>query len=376
MPPADSESSPTYDYLIVGSGLFGCVFARQMTDAGYRCLVIEQRHHVGGNIYSEKVDGIEVHKYGAHIFHTNSEEVWRYVNRFTDFNTYVHHVKVHYQGRIYSFPINLMTMHQVWGVTTPQQAKEKLDAVRIDIKNPKNMEEWALSQVGPELYEIFIKGYTTKHWMTSPTDLPASILQRIPIRMTLDDRYYNARYEGIPVDGYTRMIQRMLEGIETRCNTDFLSARQYWQGVARKIVYTGRIDSYFDYAYGDLGYRTMTFEEKILEGDYQGNSVVNYTDIEVPYTRVYEHKHFNFAKHDHTVVTWEYPETWNRHRIPYYPLLDDQNRKLYQRYAEEAKSVSNLIPGGRLATYQYFDMDQIIASALQKAAKELTPLAC
>lgn len=355
-----------YDFLIVGAGLYGAVFAREMTDAGFKCLVIDQRPHIGGNVYTEKVEGIDVHKYGAHIFHTSNKAIWDYVNRFASFNHYVNKPKVNYQGKIYSFPINLMTLYQIYGVKTPKEAEEKLNEVKVQIDKASNLEEWILSQVGPELYNIFIKGYTFKQWQKHPKDLPAFIIKRLPIRLTYEENYFEDCYQGIPKEGYTFMVENMLEGIEVRLNTDYFSARNEFDGLARKLVFTGKIDEFFDYEFGELEYRSLKFENKILEGNYQGNAVFNFTDEQVPYTRVIEHKHFNFGTQEKTVVTWEYPDAYNRGKVPYYPINDQRNNSLFKLYEVKARELSNVIFGGRLAEYKYYDMHQIVGAALVK----------
>jgi len=342
-----------------------------MVNRGRKVTIIEKREHIGGNCYTETVDGINVHKYGPHIFHTSDSRIWDYVNQFSRFNNFINRPKVRYKDRIYSFPINLMTLHQLWGVKTPGEARQKLKEVAGRIENPGNLEEWALSQVGREIYEIFIKGYTTKQWGRNPRELPADIIKRIPIRLTFDDNYYDDLYQGIPLGGYTKLIEQMLEGVEVRLSTDYFSDRKRWDAIAGKVVYTGRIDEYFAYEYGQLEYRSLRFDTKVIdEKDYQGNAVVNYTDEHVPYTRVIEHKHFEFGKQNTTVTTWEYPEEYNADKIPYYPVNDERNNNLYKLYASEAKKVPNFLIGGRLGTYRYLDMDDAIDEALTLAGGE------
>ncbi|MBC5992106.1 UDP-galactopyranose mutase [Pontibacter cellulosilyticus] len=356
-----------YDFVIVGAGLFGAVFAREMTDAGYKCLLIDQRDHIGGNVYTEKVEGIDVHKYGAHIFHTNDKRIWEYVNKFAEFNHYINKPKVRYKDRIYSFPINLMTLYQIYGVTTPKEAEEKLNEIRLPIDEPANLEEWILSQVGPELYELFIKGYTFKQWQKHPKDLPSFIIKRLPIRLNFEENYFEDSYQGIPKNGYTAMVENMLEGIEVRLNENYFDNKSYYDNLGKQLVYTGKIDEFFNYEFGELEYRSLRFESKVLDGNYQGNAVFNYTDIEVPYTRVLEHKHFNFGNQKKTVVTWEYPDSYTKGKVPYYPINDAKNSNIYKLYEAKTKDLPNIIFGGRLAEYKYYDMHQIVGSALSKA---------
>jgi UDP-galactopyranose mutase len=355
-----------YDYLIIGAGLFGATIAQQLKEQGKKILVIDQRNHIGGNCYTEKTDGINVHKYGAHIFHTSNQEVWNYVNRFAKFNHYVNRPKVNYQGKIFSFPINLMTLYQLWGTTTPEEAKAKLEKVKEPIKNPKNLEEWILSQVGREIYEIFIKGYTTKQWGCPPKELPSFIIKRLPIRLTFDDNYFNDCYQGIPVGGYTKMIENMLQGIEIKLETNFFKEKNQLKKLAKNMIFTGRIDEYFQSCFGELEYRTLRFENKKLNiPDFQGNAVINYTDAAIPYTRILEHKHFEFQACDHSIITYEYPDTWSPAKIPYYPVNNQKNNLLYEKYQTLAKKEKNVIFGGRLANYKYFDMDDTIEAALK-----------
>ena len=361
-----------YDYLIVGSGLFGSIFAYEANRRGRKCLVLEKRDHIGGNVYTRNVDGIHVHEYGIHVFHTSNKEIWDYVNQFAKFNNFTNRPKVKYKGNIYSFPINLLTLQQLWRVTTPQEAIERLNISKVKIDNPANLEEWCLSEIGEELYETFIKGYTQKQWMTDPKNLPTFIIKRIPIRTNFDDNYYFDTYQGIPEGGYTQIFEKLLQGIEVVTNTDYLAGRTHWNKLARKIVYTGPIDAYYEYSEGDLDYRTTRFEHKKYNiKDYQGVAQINYTDVNIPFTRIIEHKHFEFGKQDYTVVTTEYPDTWSRSKIPYYPINDGKNNALYKKYKERAESETNVIFGGRLAEYRYYDMHQVIGAALHTVKQEL-----
>ena len=362
-----------YDYLIVGSGLFGCVFAEQAKRDKKKCLIIEKRNHPFGNCYTENIHGINIHKYGPHIFHTNNEDIWEYVNKFAIFNNYVNRPKVNYGGNIYSFPINLMTLYQLWGVSTPDQARQKLDSVKVSISNPSNLEEWVLSQVGSEIYEKFIKGYTEKQWNTNPKNLPSSIIKRLPIRLNFNDNYFNDKYQGIPIGGYTQMMQNISDGTEIVINTDYFNNREYWDGIAKKIVYTGPIDRFFDYSFGVLDYRSLKFEEQVLDIDYfQGCAIVNYTNKEVPFTRIIEHKYFEEAVliKDKTVITREYPQDWKIGMDAFYPINNKINNEVYTKYKLLAANFNkNIIFGGRLAEYCYYDMHQIIGSAWSKYKK-------
>lgn len=360
-----------YDFLIVGCGLFGSVFAREMTDAGFKCLIIDRRDHIGGNVYTENIEGINVHKYGAHIFHTNDKKIWEYVNRFAEFNNYRHRLVVNYNRKVYSFPINLMTLYQIYGTVTPQQAINELENRKLKISNPSNLEEWVLSQVGSELYEIFIKGYTAKQWGRDPKTLPSSIIKRIPIRTEFNDFYFDDEYQGIPKGGYTAMIQKMIQGIEVRKGIDYFKDKAVLDMLASKIVFTGNIDEFCDYRFGELEYRSLEFEQKIFhQASFQGMAVVNYTSADVPYTRILEHKHFEFAQTSSTVVTYEYPKKWQRGLEPYYPVNDDVNNRKYTEYKKFAEANnSDVIFGGRLAEYKYYDMHQVVGSALAKAKK-------
>jgi UDP-galactopyranose mutase len=359
-----------YDYLIVGSGLFGSIFAREMTDKGANCLVIDKRMHIGGNCYTRNVDGIHVHEYGPHIFHTNSKRIWDYMNRWTEFNHFVFRPKVLYEGSLYSFPINMMTLYQLWGTKTPIEAERKLKEVRIDIPNPQNLEDWILSQVGEEIYEKFIRGYTIKQWNRDPKNLPSSIIKRLPIRLTYDDNYFDDRYQGIPVDGYTPIFERLLNKIPIELGVDYLKDRDRWDALAKKIVYTGAIDEFFNYDMGTLEWRSLRFEHETLNiPDYQGVVVVNHTNTNTPFTRICEHKHFNFGKQDHTVITREYPQNWDSTKEKFYPINDEKNNNLFRSY-EERIDRDRFIFGGRLADYKYYDMHQVVGSAISKSEKE------
>jgi UDP-galactopyranose mutase len=355
---------PKYDYLIVGCGLFGSVFAQRLSERGKRVLIIEKRGHIGGNCYTENKKEITVHSYGPHIFHTDNAGVWEYVNRFASFNTFVYRPKVFYQGRLYSFPINLMTLYQLWGVINPGQAQERLEREKIPCESPTNLKQWILSQVGWEIYEIFIRGYTTKQWGKTPDQLPAEIIQRLPVRVTFNDNYYNDPYQGIPIGGYTAMFETMLQKIEVQLNTDYLSDKQYWDKQAKKVVYTGKLDEYFDYSLGRLEYRHLRFEEKTCRGDFQGNAVINYTEQEIPYTRSIEHKHFDLGVQPDTIVTYEYPTEATHDSVAAYPVNTPVNNSLYRRYKTMADETPNLLLGGRLAAYRYWDMDDTIFSAM------------
>jgi UDP-galactopyranose mutase len=360
-----------YDYIIVGSGMFGSVFAYELNRVGKKVLVLEKRNHIGGNCYTEKIEGINIHKYGAHIFHTNDKRIWDYINQFAEFNHYTNRVKVNYKNKLYSFPINLFTLYQLWGVKTPQEAKTKLEQIRIKNKNPLNLEEWILSQVGEEIYEIFIKGYTTKQWEREPKLLPASIIKRLPIRLTFDDNYFNDKYQGIPIGGYTQIFEKMLSGIEVITKLDFLKDKEYFENKANKIIFTGKIDELFQYEFGQLEYRSLKFENEILNGDFQGNAVINYTEKEIPYTRIIEHKHFEFGTQEKTLITKEYPDSYDITKVPYYPMSDEINLEIYKKYKLLTEKENRYILGGRLAEYKYYDMHQVIGSALVKIKKEL-----
>ena len=359
--------SREYDYLIVGAGLFGAVFAREMTDAGKRCLVIDRRDHVAGNACTETVEGIAVHRYGAHIFHTNDDAVWDYVNRFARFNRFTNSPIANYKGELYNLPFNMNTFHQMWGVTTPAQARAEIRRQQEASGDgePQNLEEQAIRLVGRDIYEKLIKGYTQKQWGRPCTELPSFIIRRLPVRFTYDNNYFNARHQGIPEDGYTALVERMLEGIPVRLHTDFLPRREELSALAERVLYTGPIDAYFDYRLGALEYRSLRFETELLDTDnYQGNAVVNYTDAETPYTRIIEHKHFVYGTQPKTVITREYSAEWRPGDEPYYPVNDGKNAALYQAYRELAQREQRVIFGGRLGEYRYYDMDQVVRAAL------------
>ena len=362
-----------YDYLIVGAGLYGAVFARQMTDAGKKCLVIEKRDHIAGNIYTEKQEGIDVHCYGAHIFHTSNRAVWDYVNRFAAFNHFVNSPIANYKGEIYNMPFNMNTFAKMFGIATPEEAKEVLEQQRAEIQGePKNLEEQAISLVGRQIYEKLVKGYTEKQWGRDCSELPSFIIRRLPVRFTYDNNYFNDRYQGIPEEGYTALAEKLLEGIEVRTGVDFLKHRKEYEGLAGRILYTGPIDEYYDYSLGHLQYRSLRFENELLEEEnHQGVAVVNYTDRETPYTRVIEHKHFNFGKQPKTVITREYPAEWQEGMEPYYPVNDEKNTLLYEKYAALAAQEEQVLFGGRLGLYKYFDMDKVVEAALQTAKTEI-----
>ena len=355
------------DYLALGSGLFGSVFAHEMAKAGKQCLVLERRPHVGGNVYCEEKEGIRIHKYGAHIFHTSDKKVWDYVNQFVEFNNYVNSPVANYKGELYNLPFNMNTFAKMWGIVTPQQAAAKIAQQRKEagITNPKNLEEQAISFIGTDIYTKLIKGYTEKQWGRSCTELPAFIIKRLPVRYTFDNNYFNDRYQGIPIGGYNKLIEALLDGIEVRTGVDFNKERETYRNMAKTIVYTGPIDEYFDYCLGNLEYRGLRFEtERLEEENHQGVAVMNYTDRETPWTRIIEHKHFEFGTQPVTYVTKEYPADWKPGDEAYYPVNNDKNQSLYAKYAELAQKEKNVIFGGRLAEYKYYDMDDVIASAL------------
>ena len=363
-----------YDYLIVGAGLYGAVFAHEATKQGKKCLVIDKRDHIAGNIYTYECEGINVHQYGAHIFHTNNKQVWEYVNQFAEFNRYTNSPVANYNGEIYNLPFNMNTFNKMWGVITPAEAQAKIEQQRAEagITEPKNLEEQAISLVGTDIYEKLIKGYTGKQWGRPCTELPSFIIKRLPVRFTYDNNYFNALYQGIPEGGYTQMVANMLGDVEVRLNTDYFENKAELDQMAEKVVYTGPVDAYFDYKLGTLQYRSVRFETETLDMEnYQGNAVVNYTDSETPYTRIIEHKHFEFGTQPKTVISREYSAEWSVGDEPYYPVNDDKNGKLYAEYKTLADREENVIFGGRLAEYKYYDMDKVIESALRAAEKYL-----
>lgn len=366
-----------YDYLIVGAGLYGAVFAQQAKERGKTVCVIEKRQSIAGNIYTERIEGINVHKYGAHIFHTNNKEVWDYIQQFAEFNRYTNSPVANYNGELYSLPFNMYTFNKMWGVVTPQEAIAKIDDQRKEITGePQNLEEQAISLVGRDLFEKLIKGYTEKQWGRDCKELPAFIIKRLPVRLTFDNNYFNALYQGIPIGGYTKMVSRMLDGIDVHLGTDYLENKEYWDKQAETIVYTGPIDAYFGYKLGTLEYRSVRFENELLDvSNFQGNAVVNYTDRETPWTRIIEHKWFEFGKDENskdipkTIISREYSSEWKPGDEPYYPVNDDKNSKLYAEYKKLSDNELRVVFGGRLGEYKYYDMDQVIAEALINAVK-------
>ena len=371
-----------YDFLIVGAGLYGATFAYLAHKQGKKCLVIDKRSHLGGNVYCENVEGINVHKYGAHIFHTSNKKVWQFVNSIVEFNRYTNCPVANYQGKLYNLPFNMNTFYQMWGVRTPEEAKRKIEAEKLKVKaelsgrEPRNLEEQALLLVGRDIYERLIKDYTEKQWGRKCTELPAFIIKRLPVRLVFDNNYFNDKYQGIPIGGYNRLIDGLLGGVETKTGVDFFENRAYWEGGADKVVFTGKIDEYFGYCYGKLEYRTVRLEEERMDTpNYQGNAVVNYTDRDVPYTRVIEHKHFEMFGQEvydclHTVISREYSTEWKDGMEPYYPVNDEKNNRLYVRYKELAEQEPNVIFGGRLAEYKYYDMAPVMEAAFRQFAKE------
>ncbi len=370
-----------YDYLVVGAGLYGAVFAHEAKKSGKSVLVIDKRSNIAGNIYTEKIEDINVHKYGAHIFHTNNKKVWTYVTQFAEFNRFTNSPVANYHGELYSLPFNMYTFNKMWGVVTPEEAAAKIEEQKREAKitEPKNLEEQAISLVGKDIFEKLIKGYTEKQWGRSCKELPAFIIKRLPVRLTFDNNYFNALYQGIPVGGYTKMVDNMLDGIEVRLNEDYLQDKFKYDSLAEKVVYTGAIDAYFEYKLGHLEYRSVRFENEILDKpNFQGNAAVNYTDVETPWTRIIEHKWFEFGKDEYgndlpkTVISREYSSEWKPGDEPYYPVNDEKNSALYNRYRKMAEQEKNIIFGGRLGEYKYYDMDGVIASALDMCEKELS----
>ena len=367
-----------YDYLIVGAGLYGAVFAHEMKARGKKVLVIDRRAHIAGNVYTEKIEGIHVHQYGAHIFHTNNKKVWNYITQFAEFNRFTNSPVANYKGKLYSLPFNMYTFNQMWGVVTPEEASAEIERQRREIiGEPKNLEEQAISLVGRDIYEKLIKGYTEKQWGRDCRELPAFIIRRLPVRLTFDNNYFNALYQGIPIGGYTKMVANLLEGIEVRLNTDYLEHKDELDALAQKVVYTGAIDAYFGYQLGHLEYRSVRFETELLDQpNFQGNAAVNYTDRETPWTRIIEHKWFEFGRDDEgrelskTIISREYSSEWKPGDEPYYPVNDEKNGELYARYRERTQGEKKVIFGGRLGEYKYYDMDAVIGAALERAEKE------
>ena len=365
-----------YDYLVVGAGLYGSVFAHEAATRGKRVLVVDKRPNIAGNVYTEDIEGIHVHKYGAHIFHTSNKEVWQFVNSLAEFNRYTNSPVANYKGEMYNMPFNMNTFSKMWNISTPAEAKKIIEEQKKEITGePKNLEEQAISLVGREIYEKLVKGYTEKQWGRDCTALPAFIIKRLPVRYTYDNNYFNDLYQGIPIGGYNVIIDRLFEGCDIETGVDYLEKKEYYDGLGEKIVYTGTIDAYYKYQFGKLEYRSLRFESEVLdEENHQGVAVVNYTDRETPYTRIIEHKHFEFGTQPKTVITREYPVTWQEGMEPYYPVNDEKNQALYQKYAKLAEKEEHVIFGGRLGEYKYYDMDKVIASAMACAKEELNML--
>ena len=363
-----------YDYLVVGAGLYGAVFAHEAKKKGKRCLVIDKRDHIAGNIYCEEIEGINVHKYGAHIFHTSNKRIWEYINQFAEFNNYINSPVAVYKNELYNLPFNMNTFSKMWNIRTPQEAKAKIaeQVAETGITEPKNLEEQGLSLVGKDVFEKLVKGYTEKQWGRDCKDLPSFIIKRLPVRFTYDNNYFNDRYQGIPIGGYTKIVEKMLDGIEVKTNTDYFAFIKEQPDIAEKIVFTGMIDEYFGYQFGALEYRSVRFETEVLDTDnYQGNAAVNYTEREVPYTRIIEHKHFEFGKQEKTVISREYSSEWKVGMEPYYPVNNEQNNALFEKYRELAEQEKNVIFGGRRGNYKYYDMDKVIEAALEMCGQEL-----
>ena len=363
-----------YDYLIVGAGLFGAIFAYEANKKGKKCLVIDKRNHIAGNIYTEEIEGIQVHKYGAHIFHTSNKQIWDYINQFAEFNRYTNSPIAKYKDEVYNMPFNMNTFNKLWGVFTPEEAKQKIEEElkTANIGEPQNLEEQAIKLVGKTIYEKLVKGYTEKQWGKRATELPSFIIKRLPVRFTYDNNYFNDKYQGIPIGGYTQIVEKMLNNVETRLNCDYFEHKAELENIAEKIVFTGPIDKFYDYKFGELEYRSLRFETETLDtNNYQGNAVVNYTEYEVPYTRIIEHKHFEYGTQDKTVITREYPDTWNTEKEAYYPINNEKNNELYNKYKELAQKDTNIIFGGRLGQYKYYDMHIVIEEALKCVQNEI-----
>ncbi|EMB0248346.1 UDP-galactopyranose mutase [Escherichia coli] len=363
-----------YDYIIVGAGLYGAVLACELHKAGKKVMVIERREHIGGNIYTENVEGIHVHKYGAHIFHTNDKIIWDFVNSFVEFNRFTNSPLANYKGALYNLPFNMNTFYQLWGVRTPDEAIKKINEQKqeINAKTPSNLEEQAISLVGRDIYERFIKGYTEKQWGRKATELPAFIIKRIPVRFTFDNNYFSDRYQGIPIGGYSGLVEKMLDGVDVHLNVDYLENRDYFDSIADRIIYTGPIDAFYNYCFGYLEYRTLLFKTEIIKRpNFQGNAVINYTERDIPFTRIIEHKHFDYIDSQLTVITKEFPGEWKPGDEPYYPVNDDKNMTIYKKYRELSKKNTKFVFGGRLAEYKYYDMHQVIRSALNQVKLEI-----
>lgn len=360
-----------YDYVIIGAGLFGSVFAREMTDIGKKCLVIDKRKHIAGNIYTEQIDGINVHMYGPHIFHCSDDSIWQYVNKFSKFNHFIYEPIANYNNQLYNLPFNMNTFNKLWNVLTPTEAFKKIEEQKIKCDNPTTLEKFALANVGREIYDKLIYGYTLKQWQKHPSELPASIIKRIPLRFNFSNNYYIDKYQGIPIGGYTNMVKNMLSGIEVKLETDYFKNKEYFHSIADKIVFTGKIDEFFNYEFGMLEYRNLRFEIKKLENieNFQGVAGMNFTDTSVDYTRIIEHKHFEFGKSNNTVLTYEYPDKFDMSKEAYYPINDQNNDNIYKKYRDKSKLTDRVIFGGRLAEYKYYDMHQVIGSALAKSKK-------
>ena len=362
-----------YDYLIVGAGIYGSVFAELMKRFNKKCWVIEKRNHIAGNCYTNKFEDIDIHVFGPHIFHTNKKDVWDYVNKFCEFNNYRHSAKAKHQNKVYSFPINLMTINQLWGISDPKEAEEKLEKVRYKIENPKNMEDWCLSQIGEELYEIFIKDYSQKQWGKHPRELPASIIKRLPIYLNFNDNYYkDDPYQGIPNNGYTNMISNILDGTKVDLCFDFYEIKNKWKNYAKKLIFCGPIDQFFNYEFGKLEYRSLAWKTEVKKGDFQGCAVMNYTDLDNKFTRIIEHKHFNYKCQESSVITYEYPNAYSEDTEPYYPINDKINDIKYKKYRSLLENEKNVIVSGRLGKYKYLDMDDCISLAFKEVEKELS----